>query len=305
MEKLKRPVALIDGDVIAYRAASATDGRCYKVEWEATNGLHMVRSCKYKKEADVLLAELREEGYKGVKCTLEFHPEPLQNALKIVKDMMVSLETALSTHVDGLGPRQIYITRGGSFREALVPSYKQLRVDMRRPQHLEECKDYLLRVLGGKCMVGEYEADDLLAMAATEEPNSVICSVDKDLLQVPGHHFNFIKNEYQVVTEVEAHRNLYSQLLTGDTSDGIPGIHGIGPVGAKKLLKNHEHPFMMYVEVLRAYIRCTGKLEEESMEEYYVRCVKLVREHMSLLYLIRKPGHHWEVPRKDDHKDSV
>ncbi len=300
MEKLKRPVILVDGDILAYRAASATDGRQYKVEWETPTGLHLVKILKYKKDADHILSELESHDIKAT-CTLEYRPEPLQNALKIVKDMMVSLETGLSEHVDGLGPRQIFITRGGSFREALVPDYKMLRAEGRRPVHLEDCKDYILKYLGGHCMVGEYEADDLLAIAATEFKGAcVVCSVDKDLLQVPGHHYNFIKGEYKVIGEEEAHRNLYMQLLVGDTADGIPGIHGIGPVGAMKLLKDHTTPFMMYVECLRAYIRHTGKEEGESTEEYYLRCVQLVRTHMSLLYLVREKGVYWEVPRKDE-----
>jgi 5'-3' exonuclease len=87
-------------------------------------------------------------------------------------------------------------------------------------------------------------------------------------------------------------------LLTGDTADGIPGIHGIGPKRAEKILRDIEDPFMMYVEVLRAYIKDTGIQEGESQEDYHKRVVLLVREHISLLYLLRKPGERFQVPEK-------
>ncbi len=298
MGKLKEPKWLVDGDLICYRSAAATDGREYVVSWDLPDGQRMYRVHKYKKDADVDVREGESLGLKGIKCELQFTPEPVENALKIVKDSLVSLETALLQHTDGLGERKIYVSRGGSFREKEIPSYKQLRSGSRRPEHLEACKDYLLKHHGAECVPGEYEADDLLAMEASKGEPCVICSLDKDLLQVPGHHFNWVKGEYTVVSEEDGWRHLFSQLLTGDTADGIPGIHGIGPKRAEKILKGISDPFMMYVEVLKAYVKDTGIQEGESQEDYHKRIVLLVREHMTLLYLIRKPGERFEVPEK-------
>jgi 5'-3' exonuclease len=78
------------------------------------------------------------------------------------------------------------------------------------------------------------EADDYLGINQNE--SSIICSIDKDLLQVPGKHYNFVKKEFYEVDEETGFRNFYTQLLTGDTSDNIKGIAGIGPVKAKKAL---------------------------------------------------------------------
>lgn len=306
MGKLKSPKYIIDGDLICYIASSATDGREYVVSWEIDGGTRLHRIHKYKRDADLSVRELESIGVNGIKCELEFHPEPVGNALKIVKDSLVSLETALLVHTDGLGERKIFLSRGGSFREKEVPSYKQLREGVRRPEHLEACKDYLVKYHGAECMPGEFEADDLMAMEASKGEPCVVCSLDKDLLQIPGHHFNWNKGEYTIVTEEEGWRHLFSQLLTGDTADGIPGIHGIGPKKAEKILKGIEDPFMMYVEVLKAYVKDTGVLEGESQEDYHRRVVLLVREHISLLYLIRRPGERFQVPPKGSNaKDTT
>ena len=81
------------------------------------------------------------------------------------------------------------------------------------------------------------EADDLLAIWQTENPG-VIVSVDKDMLQVKGLHFNIRDWKYQWVTEDEADYLLMKQVLTGDSVDNIKGLAGIGPVKADACLKD-------------------------------------------------------------------
>ena len=67
----------------------------------------------------------------------------------------------------------------------------------------------------------------------TKEP-CVIVSLDKDLKQVPGLHYNFVKKEFDTVTPQQGLINFYTQFLVGDTSDNIRGCTGIGPVKARK-----------------------------------------------------------------------
>ena len=63
-----------------------------------------------------------------------------------------------------------------------------------------------------------------------------VVGIDKDLLQIPGNHYNFVKRELRFVDDDEAHLLLMRQCLTGDSADNIPGIRGIGPKKADKLL---------------------------------------------------------------------
>ena len=61
---------------------------------------------------------------------------------------------------------------------------------------------------------------------------------DKDLLQIPGLHI--YRGKYLTIDELESVRFLYKQILTGDSTDNIQGVPGIGPVNADKLLNNQS-----------------------------------------------------------------
>lgn len=96
----------------------------------------------------------------------------------------------------------------------------------------------------------------------------VICSPDKDLRQIPGKHFDYSKKpaegEFQVinpivvVTKEEAEYFFYQQLLQGDSSDNIAGIPKMGPVNAKKLLNSIEDRIYYHREVLAKYCDSFG-----------------------------------------------
>jgi DNA polymerase-1 len=95
-----------------------------------------------------------------------------------------------------------------------------------------------------------YEADDIIATLAAKYGNTqdfkvVVVSSDKDLFQLLNHNvliFDPIKNIYideKLVVEkfgVNSNKLLDLLSLTGDTSDNIPGVPGIGPKTAAKLL---------------------------------------------------------------------
>lgn len=80
----------------------------------------------------------------------------------------------------------------------------------------------------------EYEADDVVAILQND--NTFIYSRDKDLKQVPGHHYNPQKNILEIVTEDKANYQLWIQMLMGDSTDNIPGIEGVGEKSALKIL---------------------------------------------------------------------
>lgn len=62
--------------------------------------------------------------------------------------------------------------------------------------------------------------------------NTVICSRDKDLNMIPGWHYIWEcgkqKEQYWFQDELSAIRCFYKQLLTGDSTDNILGLYGVG-----------------------------------------------------------------------------
>ena len=126
------------------------------------------------------------------------------------------------------------------------------------------------------------EADDLIAIAMTENPDSIILSTDKDFDQLPGRHYNPTKQELYTVSEEDATRFLYEQILTGDRVDNIIGLKGVGPVKAKKALAGLDTELEMFN-------KCVEMYEDEAR----------VIENARLLFLRRKPGQIWEPPCAD------
>ena len=128
---------------------------------------------------------------------------------------------------------RLFLTGKDNFRYALYPEYKANRRDKEKPFWLENVRQYLKANFNAEVIDGQ-EADDALGIAQTDD--TIICSIDKDLLMIPGKHYNFVKDEFITIDKDQAMRNFYMQCLTGDRSDNIKGIDGIGPKKAEKIL---------------------------------------------------------------------
>jgi hypothetical protein len=100
---------------------------------------------------------------------------------------------------------------------------------------LAATRDFLVRKWGAEVVTESYEVDDKLGILAA--PGTVICSIDKDLRQIPGEHYNPVKDTFEVVDDKEAALSLYTSMLVGDASDNLRGIEGLGPVKAGRLLQ--------------------------------------------------------------------
>ena len=123
---------------------------------------------------------------------------------------------------------KLYLTGSTNFRVGLasIRPYKGSR-PTDKPYWYEQIRKYLISFRGATLIEG-YEADDQLSIDLMSGEIDILCSIDKDLNNTPGEHYNWIKDEIYKVTEIEGLRNFYCQLLTGDSVDNIPGLHGVG-----------------------------------------------------------------------------
>ena len=170
-------------------------------------------------------------------------------------------------------------TDKSNFRYTIFPEYKANRTQP-KPRHYDTLREFLIERHGAVVVYGE-EADDRLGILQTEE--TTIGSIDKDLDQVPGKHYNFVQDRHYFITPEQGLFKLYEQILTGDRIDNIPGIHGIGPKRAYKLLEKCSGGVDMYRACVEAY-RAVNRTEEE------------VIRNGKLLKIRQKEGEIWEPP---------
>ena len=148
-----------------------------------------------------------------------------------------------------------YDQKDGSFRSELYEDYKANRDEM--PEDLVPQMPYikwLVEKLGiPSCELHRYEADDVIGTLAKQGVKNnldvTIVSGDKDFAQLVGDRitlFDTMKNiryDRQGVVEkwgVEPEQIIDYLAIVGDTSDNIPGVKGVGPKGAQKLLSEFK-----------------------------------------------------------------
>ena len=142
-------------------------------------------------------------------------------------------------------------TRGPVFRHRLYDRYKANRPPM--PEDLAQQIPFIRQLVATHRLLmleqDDQEADDLIASAAGAAVRQgykvVIVSGDKDLLQLvsPGISLwdpmqDKVMDEAAVLEKygLPPARLLDYFALTGDSSDNIPGVPGIGPKTARKLI---------------------------------------------------------------------
>jgi len=157
-----------------------------------------------------------------------------------------------------------YLTGKGNFRETLATWGKYKGGRSAKPRLYQEARDYLIDRWDAEVVHG-IEADDAMGIYQCNNDNTVICSIDKDLLMIPGDHYNFRKNEHMTIDHVTALRNFYRQCLTGDPIDNIPGLRKWTGKNATKAMKEAleemETPAEMEGHVVDCYLGAGGTVE--------------------------------------------
>jgi len=144
----------------------------------------------------------------------------------------------------GSDPKEVLhcLTYGSKFRRDLHPEYKAHR-GLKPPGYLK-MRQEILAEDARSTVFDEIEADDIISITADrlakDGVDYVVVSGDKDMKQVPARHYwPFTKNledSFDKVSPRQAMGMLWKQALTGDMTDGIPGLKGVGPKTAEKIL---------------------------------------------------------------------
>jgi 5''-3'' exonuclease (including N-terminal domain of PolI) len=205
--------------------------------------------------------------------------EPLSYTLQSVKTVM---ESIYNTFPDA-PERRVYLTGKDNFRDKLatIRVYKGNRDPLNKPEYYDEIRQYLIDYHGAEIIDG-MEADDKLGIEQWKHKDRSTCivGIDKDLLCIPGYHFNWVKSSMFYQTLAEANKMYWTQVITGDTTDNIQGIPGAGPKAADKIINASDGTWLdMHNRVLQAY---ETKFGGEGMKHFH--------ENASLLWIQREEG---------------
>lgn len=136
------------------------------------------------------------------------------------------------------------LSASDNWRKIVLPTYKSNRDPKARPIALAAARQYIIDNYE-TIIVPTLEADDVLGIYATDpdflpEYTKVIVTIDKDLKQIPAHHYNPDKDfEPWLQDATEGDKVFFKQWLAGDMTDGYSGCGGIG-LGTAEDMYNAE-----------------------------------------------------------------
>ena len=155
------------------------------------------------------------------------------------------------------------------FRREIDENYKAHREPMPEdlPSQIQRCREIAEAFSVPIYQEPGFEADDVLGtladQAVAEGFDTWICTLDSDLLQlvtddISVYLYNPYKSEYTPYDGPAAVRARYDvepiqiidfKALVGDKSDNIPGVKGVGKVGAVKLLNQYGTVEQIYEHI--------------------------------------------------------
>lgn len=233
-------LAVIDGDLIAYKAAAA----CKQTTYTAVNMVDGERIIVFNKKD--LADEIKKHA--ETKCpiddmtmlaeweiTQDVSIQPIEYCLHSLKNMInwITKKCDTDSYV-------VCLSGKDNFRLdiPLPKQYKSNRSNVEKPVHLEAARNYLLDFHGAELSVG-CEADDVIAeymLKGIKENRKIVgCTIDKDAMGCTGWHLNWDKMDEPMLIRgfgeltYNSLKNklsgygrvwMYAQSLLGDAVDG-------------------------------------------------------------------------------------
>ena len=202
------------------------------------------------------------------------------------------------------------IKRSELKRSEELETYKAHRESM--PDDLVAQQEYIMSVLEGykipKYKIDGYEADDVMATLATkfsedteEEIEVYVVTGDKDLAQLVNGKINiallgkgdkksslfkYIRTDEDVIEYLGVTPDKIPDLfgLMGDSSDGIPGVSGIGPKTGVELINKYGNLEGLYEHIDEIKGKRKEKLIEDKENAFLSRKLATVYKDIEIEY---------------------
>jgi DNA polymerase I len=167
---------------------------------------------------------------------------------------VIGMLRKLAKDYEGSPIAVVFDAPGRTFRDDIYSEYKANRPPM--PEDLREqieLTHQIIRAMGLPLLiVPDVEADDVIGTLATqateEQRETVISTSDKDMAQLVSGHVTLVNTMTDTRLDRDGVKGKFGVwperivdylALMGDSVDNIPGVPGVGPKTAAKLLNEH------------------------------------------------------------------
>ena len=181
---------------------------------------------------------------------------------------------------------QTYIFIGGknNFRYKIFPEYKANRKNVIKSPLLPFIREYMIEELKAIESHGG-EADDYIIDAISESSgNCVVSSIDKDVLYYSPNTplydyrgYNDVLGEFKYITDKESRLARATQIVTGDSTDGVPGAKGVGKAWCDKNMHINMTDYQFIKAIFLAYLKANknDSVESKKQIKLYYKVLKL------------------------------
>jgi len=160
----------------------------------------------------------------------------------------------------------------GNFRKEIYSDYKANRRNRKLPDYWGEVAEHVANHFELLSPTG-IETDDIVARESRKIDNTIICSIDKDYMQIPGLIYNYNKQKFYDVSEEYALRSLFTQMVVGDSSDNVNFCKGYGVKYADRLFKDCTTKY----QFMRKTFELFKQIYKSKAREKFILCYKLLK----------------------------
>lgn len=194
----------------------------------------------------------------------------------------------------------MYLTASPNFRDwiATIKPYKGNRANNAKPMLYDALRTYL-RDVWGACVIRGHEADDEICIKQHElmavGTEAIIVHVDKDLLMIPGEHYNPNKG-WAKIDRMRGLREFYRQIISGDTADNIGGVYKCGEKAAKDAITPGMTEAEMWQTCVDLYAESTAKHGDKTGYAHMTP-LDAALENAQLLWMRTESHAPWQAPQ--------
>lgn len=273
-------MVLIDGDILVYSAGFSVQKTIHQVRRDG----ELIEEFPYMTDLMEWVSCRRPEYINSLSYDSRVEVEPKSHAYQNLNQMVNKILSLADTEF-----YRVYLTGTGNFREevATMHEYKGNRDKFHKPVYYQDLIKFLIEYHNAVIVEG-IEADDALGiMQCGAREETWIATKDKDLRMIPGNHIDMNTWETFHVTPEAGIRFFYHQLLTGDPTDNIKGVPGIGEIRASRILTSISGQKELFLRVAEEYkkVDWSPLTPKEAM-----------LENGKLLWILRNPEGYWEFP---------